>query len=299
MQAGYGASAPRNPLDNQAPRFQGLAQSDIRDVGDELEKRASAMHQTVEESYGSSRVLPEEEGLSGQNTSIGPEESLESRRALLSCSMGPVRTKKKRKSRASCKAPIRVFPTDASNFMAMVHKLTGISSDITPFHTTYQQAWNPKILPFNQGLPTLDTSTLLLPTSSVHVMNGMRFPGIQALSSQTQHSSAHSDTNKGGQMGQPLTSLDHKSLCRNLNSSSFPCLWESSHTAQKSTGNQQHQISEGFSRQDFPRTDMAVGPSLLPSNTLSRLEMLLADQDKLAPSNTNMLTSSISKEELL
>ena len=56
----------------------------------------------------------EEEGYAHRN----PSESM----------AGHARMKKRRRSRASAKPPLHVFPADASNFMAMVHHLTGIPS---------------------------------------------------------------------------------------------------------------------------------------------------------------------------
>ncbi|KAI5080362.1 hypothetical protein GOP47_0005841 [Adiantum capillus-veneris] len=50
----------------------------------------------------------------------------------------------KRKSRVSSKVPIRVFSADADNFMAMVHKLTGLHSSTCLFPDTPQ---NPLLKP--------------------------------------------------------------------------------------------------------------------------------------------------------
>ena len=60
------------------------------------------------------RGRKEEEGYAHRN----PSESM----------AGHARMKKRRRSRASAKPPLHVFPADASNFMAMVHHLTGIPS---------------------------------------------------------------------------------------------------------------------------------------------------------------------------
>ncbi|MCO5608636.1 hypothetical protein L7F22_062849 [Adiantum nelumboides] len=272
---------------------------------------SSLLKSVVEESYGSSRFPADEEGISAHNN-IAAEDSYESRRFLLSCSMASARAKKKRRSRASSKAPIKVFSTDTTNFMAMVHKLTGIPSNASPFQSTLPAPWAPKILPFNQGLATLDTSALLLPTlSSDRVLSSNSYSGMQALPSQQQLSSVSSSMKSVSQAGQLPAHLDcvpasycdlMRSMSSSINSSSLPRLWEHAYTSEKSAAHQLQQKSfneKGVSRQEPSHQEAALGLNLPASNTLSRLEMLLAGHDKLSSSGNNVLTSCIAKEELL
>ncbi|KAH7404777.1 hypothetical protein KP509_15G042200 [Ceratopteris richardii] len=232
----------------------------------------------IEESYGSSRFLPHEEGASVENSLVAGQDSLDSRRQLLSCSVVGTKGKKKRKSRASCKAPIQVFSTDISNFMATVHKLTGISSNVDPFQSTLPPPWNPKILPFNQALPTLDTSTFLLQASFCHpLLNGINFPGMQALVSQQQQqlNSACLDVKSAGQAGQPSSSLGCTPLCSIVDSQNFPSIWESSCTSQNSTTHQQQQNPEDILTHKLPHKEVTINNNIPSSSVFSGLETFL------------------------
>ena len=81
---------------------------------DEDEEGRGRGRKVVEDEDEEGRGRKEEEGYAHRNSS----ESM----------AGHARMKKRRRSRASAKPPLHVFPADASNFMAMVHHLTGIPS---------------------------------------------------------------------------------------------------------------------------------------------------------------------------
>ncbi|KAI5063072.1 hypothetical protein GOP47_0021619 [Adiantum capillus-veneris] len=284
-------------------------------AGDVEQMGSYRLNSVVEESYGSSKFLANEEGASAQNNVVAvAEESYESRRFLLSSSMASARAKKKRRSRASNKAPIKVFSTDTSNFMAMVHKLTGIPSNVSPFHSALPSPWTPKMLPFNHGLATLDTSALLLSAHSSNCIlsSSNSYSAMQALPPQPQLSFASSSMKTASQAGHPPVNLDcmsasysdlMRSMSSSLTSSSLPRLWEASFTSQKSGGHQLPQNSvnaeDGISGQEPSHQEATMGLNLSTSNTLSRMEMLLGGPDKLSSSSNHGLTNCIAKEELL
>lgn len=135
---------------------------------------SSSQKDTEVESYGSSSKLLADAGPNGgeqkkamaklgysipaaeevagvyAQKNVVSDESYGSGRFLLSCSMASTRVKKKRRSRATSKAPIKVFSTDASNFMAMVHKLTGIPTNAFPFYSPPPPSASSKLSPYTQ-----------------------------------------------------------------------------------------------------------------------------------------------------
>ena len=90
-----------------------IEEAEEEEEGEDEEGRGRG-RKVVEDEDEEGRGRKEEEGYAHRNSS----ESM----------AGHARMKKRRRSRASAKPPLHVFPADASNFMAMVHHLTGIPS---------------------------------------------------------------------------------------------------------------------------------------------------------------------------
>lgn len=243
------------------------------------------------------------------------------RRALLPGRLEPAKVKRRRKSRATSKAPIKVFSADASNFMAMVHRLTGIPS--RTFHLLNPPPASMS-LPFMQGPPTLDTSAMLLPrwscdyiSSNNELQKLCSFPCLQASSSSSQQHLGSScvDMKSLNQAGQLNAGSDTKfplpHLLRNRGSTGSSCallpsLWEASEVKQRSVT---HKLQDNCinGREDTFRQASHHGitseVSLSKPRDLSSLETLLAQHDGLASvdawlSSTSVLTSNIAKEEL-
>lgn len=249
------------------------------------------------------------------------------RRVLLPGRLEPAKVKRRRKSRATSKAPIKVFSADASNFMAMVHRLTGIPS--RTFHLLNPPPASMP-LPFMQGPPTLDTSATLLPrwscdyiSSSNELQKLWRFPCLQASSSSPSPSPSQQhlgssclDMKSLNQAGQLNAGSDTKfplpHLLRSSRGSSgsscalLPSLWEASEVKQRSvTHKPQENCING--REDTFRQASHHGitseVSLSKPRDLSSLESLLVQHDGLASvdawlSSTSVLASNIAKEEL-
>eukprot|EP00250_Pteridium_aquilinum_P013884 c21633_g1_i2 orf=386-1399(-) len=279
-----------------------------REYGGVLLQRKEAM---VEESHGSRGFVAEEGGEGGSAQKKGMvEESSGSRRFLLSCTMASERVKKKRRSRATSKAPIKVFSTDTSNFMAMVHQLTGVPSN--SFYTLPPPTAPSKLLPFNQGLSTLDTSAMLLPSFSCdRVSSGNSYSGLQSQPQQNFNSLCLDvQTSNQALANMDVTSLSYSDLMRSMcsaDSSSLPCLWEASLIKQKSAAHKGQECCmsdrEGITRQEVLHQGVTKESTLPVSGNLSRLGILLAAGDKLVStdawaSSTSIVKSSSAKGEV-
>ena len=119
---GDGGALRRDKIPAPSHRLKARHSSIIEEADEEEEEEEEDEHEEVRR-----RKVEEDEDDEGRGRKEEEEQGYAHRKSSESMAEH-VRVKKRRRSRASAKPPLHVFPADASNFMAMVHHLTGIPS---------------------------------------------------------------------------------------------------------------------------------------------------------------------------